>query len=443
MDELTKNDIIETEITSLGINGEGVTRVNGKAVFIKGALVGEKVRAKIILVKPSFCVAIVEKILTPSPHRVAPLCPLFNKCGGCDIQHLSYDEQLKFKSETVCQTLKRVGGVEVEVAPTVASDKRYRYRNKVSFPVRQNKFGLQIGLFAKNSHRLIPVDDCVLQYEFIKDIVATIKNFIEKNGYRGYDEEKFNGDIRHIVIRTVSDLTTVTLVVTRPVKTYDLLNSLRKICPKCSLYLNINGRRDNVILGEEWIFIGGENRCQVDGLDIEIHPAGFFQVNDYIRSKIYDHACQLTQSGNAVEAYSGAGLLSAHLANSAKKVVGIEINRQAHESAVNLAKTNGINNMEPLCADVGSVLTQVIADLGDNTFIVVDPPRSGLDENACSALLDSGADKIVYISCNPATLARDCKILSQRYSVTSATPYDMFPHTSNVETVVVLQKQNA
>ncbi|MBQ8882310.1 MAG: 23S rRNA (uracil(1939)-C(5))-methyltransferase RlmD [Clostridia bacterium] len=443
MEELCKNDIIETEITALGINGEGVAKVDGKAVFIRGALVGEKVRAKIILVKPAFCVAIIEKILSQSPKRIAPLCPVFNKCGGCDIQHLDYSATLELKRDTVYQTLKRVGGIEVEVNPTVASEKIYRYRNKVSFPVRQSKFGVEIGLFAKNSHRLIPVVDCPLQYELAGKIVSKVKDFIQRNDLVGYNEENFSGDIRHIVIRTVGTVTTVSIVATKKIKLDGLLSDLNALCPDISLYLNINKKRNNVILGDEWQFVGGKTQTVVSGLKVTVHPASFWQVNDDIREKIYNHACSLISGSYAIEAYSGAGLLSARLAKSAKQVYGIEINPQAHQSAVTLCQDNGITNFTPICDDAGKALKPTVEKCKGETFIVVDPPRAGLDENACSALINSGANNIVYISCNPATLARDCKILCDHYSIVSVTPYDMFPQTSNVETVVVLRKQNA
>ena len=441
MVQLCKNDIIETEILSLGVNGEGVARVDGKAVFIKGALTGERVRAKIILVKPAFCIAILEKILSASPDRVVPLCSNFNKCGGCDIQHLNYESALKFKKDMVYQTLKRVGGIETEVNPTVSSELIYRYRNKVSFPVRQGKNGLEIGLFAKNSHRIVPVEDCPLQYGFIKVIIKAVKNFIESNNIKGYDEELGTGIVRHIVIRTVGDLTSVTIVTTRFIELDGLFEQLKVSFPLLAVYLNINDKKNNVILGDKWHFVGGETQTEVDGLKIAVHPAGFFQVNDAVREKIYEHVCSLIKGNYAIEAYSGAGLLSAKIAQSAKQVYGIEINRQAHESAVKLCQDNGITNFTPVCADVGQVLSYIVGKCNGETFIVVDPPRSGLDEKACTALLNSGANNVVYISCNPATLARDCKILSEKYAVVSITPYDMFPQTSNVETLVCLSKK--
>ena len=445
MEELQKNDVIETEVTSLGINGEGISHLDGKTIFVRGALPGERVRAKIILVKPTFDIAILEKIISPSPDRVIAPCPHFGKCGGCDIQHLCYDQQLVYKQENIAQTLQKIGKIDVPVRPVIASDKALRYRNKVSFPVREGKEGVKIGLFAKGSHRVVETSDCLLQYEWNSTLIAVLKKFIAERSLTGYNEDTGKGDIRHLVVREVGEKIYITLVTNRKIDCTPLYKELSALYPDCALYQNVNRRRDNVILGDEWYLVGGEEKTSVDAMSFSLHPAGFYQVNDYIREQMYALVISLCDGSVAIEAYSGAGLLSARLAQKASHVYGIEINEQAHSAAQKLAKDNGISNFTPILGDVSKKLGAVLAKVrGENTFIVVDPPRTGLARDAAVMLGESEVNNIVYISCNPATLARDLAIITTYgYEVTLVQPYDMFPQTSNVETVVVLRKQNS
>lgn len=445
MEELQKNDIIETDITSLGINGEGISHLDGKTIFVRGALPGERVRAKIILVKPTFDIAILEKIILISPDRVDAPCPHFGKCGGCDVQHLCYDSQLAFKRDYVAQTLQKVGKISAPVQPVVASEHKFRYRNKVSFPVRAGKEGVKIGLFAKGSHRVVETNDCLLQYEWNSTLISVLKKFMSDYSLSGYDEDTGKGDIRHLVVRQVSERIYVTLVTNRKINCAPLYKELSALFPNCALYQNVNRRRDNVILGDEWQLVGGEENASVDNMSFALHPAGFYQVNDYIRKQMYSFVASLCEGSVAIEAYSGAGLLSARLAQKANRVYGIEINEQAHLSAQKLAKDNGIDNFTPILGDVSKKLGGVLAKAkGENTFIVVDPPRTGLSKEASVMLGESNVNNIVYISCNPATLARDLAIITPYgYEISLIQPYDMFPQTSNVETVVVLRKQNS
>lgn len=437
--ELQKNDLVELVVESLGIDGEGVARAEGKTVFIKGALPGEKVRAKIIGVKPRYNFALLERVLVPSADRVVPACPHFGKCGGCDLMHLSYSAQLDYKRNLVRDTLKRVGGIEAEVNPTVPSPLELRYRNKLSLPVRKSKDGIAIGLFAKSSHRVVQTTDCLLQYEWNTSLIAAVRAFMEREGVAPYDEESGKGVVRHIVAREAGGLTTVTLVCTRDIdcKALDL-----SFLGRHALFVNINRRRDNVILGDEWIKkTDGDETVMVEGLKTKIHPAAFFQVNDGIRERLYSDAAAHANGKSAIEAFSGAGLLSARLCKTADEVFGIEINAQAHHSALTLKKQNGLVSFTPVLGDVGERLGEVIARCRTKPFIILDPPRSGVSERAIEDLCRFGADSIVYISCNPATLARDLKKFTELgYAVTSATPYDMFPQTANVETLVCLTK---
>lgn len=445
LEELLKNDIIELTVEGQGINGEGVARAGGKTIFIRGALKGEKVRARIILVKPRFDIAITTEILSASPERVKPPCPVFGKCGGCDLQHMRYDGQLSYKRALVEETLLKVGGISAALPPVVPSEKEFRYRNKISLPVRQTPAGLKLGLFAKNSHRVIETDDCLLQYEWNAPLISALKKFMEEKGLSGYDEESGKGDIRHLVAREIGGRLYVTLVATSKPDCESFVRSVKNIFPDCEVWLNVNRRRDNVILGDEWLPAESSGRpAEIDGLKTYPHPGGFFQVNDCVREKLYDYVSGLCEGGAAVEAYSGAGLLSARLAGRAAVVCGIELDEYSHAAAEKLKELNRLNNFYPVCGDVGDKLADTIKKckaVSDKTFVVLDPPRAGISDRAADALINSGADNIVYISCNPATLARDVKKLSDAgYRPSCFKAFDMFPQTVNVETVVLLSR---
>ena len=446
MDEIGKNDVIELLVTGQGMDGEGVARADGKTVFIRGALPGEKVRAKVILVKPRFDVAILEKVLVPSPARVTPPCPAFGKCGGCDIQHEDYAAQLNFKRGLIADALYKVGGfTSVTVNETVASDEIYRYRNKLSLPVCR---GGKVGLFAKGSHRLVETDDCLLQYENNRLLIAALKEFMADEGLDGYDEQDFSGDIRHLVSREVGGRLCAAAVATRSIDIRGFARRVRKFAPEAEVWLNVNARRDNVILGSAWKKVcGPDEPVVIYGLKTALHPAGFFQVNDGVREKLYEFVSSLCSGGVAIEAYSGAGLMGATMAKRADEVYGIEINREAHEAAVRLARDNGIKNLTSILGDVEEKLPEVLKSVveknGSNrdTFIVLDPPRGGVSAAVAELIGRSGAENIVYVSCNPATLARDLKtICAFGYEILSVTPFDMFPQTANVETVVRLKR---
>ncbi len=447
MEELLKNDIIELTVEGQGINGEGVARAGGKTIFIRGALKGEKVRAKIILVKPRFDIAITTEILGSSPERVSPPCPIFGKCGGCDLQHMRYAEQLNYKRALVEETLLKVGGISAALPPVVSGGKEYHYRNKISLPVRQTAAGLKLGLFAKNSHRTIETDDCLLQYEWNAPLISALKKFMEENGLSGYDEESGKGDVRHLVAREIGGRLYVTLVVASKLDCKSFIKAVKNISPDCEVWLNVNRRRDNVILGNEWLPAEVSGRpVEIDGLKTCPHPGGFFQVNDCVREKLYDYVSGLCEGGAAVEAYSGAGLLSARLAGRAAIAYGIELDERSHAAAEKLKELNRLKNFYPICGDVGDKLADTIKKcktVSDNTFVVLDPPRAGISDKAADALINSGADNIVYISCNPATLARDVKKLSDAgYRPAGFKAFDMFPQTVNVETVALLSRQD-
>lgn len=443
-----KNTVVEVTVDNLGINGEGVARYNGKAVFIKNVLPGERVRAKIIFSKPSFCHAIVLEYLSKSKGRVAPACPLFPKCGGCNLQHLNYDEQLLYKQDLVKSTLIHVGKIDFPVDSTVASDKVLRYRNKMSLPVREGKNGVEIGLFASASHRVIPCEDCLLQPTWNKVLIDLLKTFIRNNKISCYNEETKKGTLKHFVVREVEGCLYVTLVVTKQIKADAFADMLADKFNSFVLYQNVNTMDNNVILSDKWHVVKKRNEPKlIEGVLANIHPAGFFQVNDYIRRKMYEKVAYVLKNHDTnvvIDAYSGAGILTSFFASFAPIVYGIEINKQAHESATELAKNNGLDNMRPILGDVKDKIGDILDEhIGKNIALVLDPPRSGCDKSVIEKINDyDGITNLVYISCNPATLARDLSLLTS-YKILSVTPYDMFPQTVNVETLVILRRKNA
>ncbi len=443
---LNKNDIVEADITDMGINGEGVAHAEGAVVFVRGAITGERVRAKIIYAGKNYCVALLDKILKRADCRTDAPCPYFPKCGGCSLQHIDYSAQTVFKTESLKNTLKKQGVSAENVLSAVKSDKKYFYRNKLTLPVR---YPDKIGFFRAESHSVVEIADCMLQNFDCKSVISALKNFMAESGLCGYDEESGSGDIRHISVRRLSEIFLICLVAT-----HDLSERLAPFCDALktlfgenfSLYLNINTKRTNVIFSDKFVFAGGKENpeTEIDGLKVIPHPAAFFQVNDCVREMLYSAAEEEVKNFSAViDAYSGAGLLSARISRKAEKVIGVEINEQAHAAALSLVKINGIKNLTPICGDCAEKIPTVLERTGDgkDVALLLDPPRSGVSANVIDAIIKAKPRKIVYISCNPATLARDLKLLSGEYEIRYIRPYDMFPQTPSLEILTVLENK--
>lgn len=432
--ELLKNDIIETDVEKLGCNGEGVARLAGeKTLFIAGALAGERVRSKVILVKDRFLVGRLEQVLAPSPQRITPPCPYFKRCGGCTLQHLSYDGQLAFKRQNVGETLKKVGGLAVEVNQVFAGPS-YGYRNKLSLPVRNAGGKTAIGFFAPASHRIVEIDACLLQKPALNRLISVFKEYMACNELTAYDEITGRGEVRELVAREIDGHLTVTVVLNEDADLSSFDAMLASSFDDYALYKNINKSRTNVILGKFYRLTGGREReVTVDGLRTTVHPASFFQVNDEVRKEVYGRLIEACLTAPLiVDAYSGAGLLTAKLAAGGRRTVGIEINRDAHGSALELKKRNNIAAMEPVCGDCAAVIGRYT---GQGAAFILDPPRSGCAPAVLAALAKEKGP-LFYLSCNPRTLARDLALLNR--PVQAVLPFDMFPQTVNVETLVVL-----
>lgn len=464
---LEKNDFVEVMIDDMGYMGEGIAHYNGVAIFIKNAIKGEKIRAKIILVKPTFMIGIIDKLIVSSESRVTPPCPYFNKCGGCSLQHIEYKTQVEFKTASLKNTLLKQIKNLPDFEPCILSDKEYNYRNKLSLPIRQNTqtpSDIDIGFFAQNSHNIVSVDDCCLQSFDCKNLLQIIKEFAKENSLKGYNENGGAGELRHLVCREIGGKLVVAVVLTRPLKAAlkALNNKLAaEYGKRYSLYANYNNINSNVIFSNSFEFIGGNNaKITYNNIRLELHPAAFFQVNNFIKDELYKRVIneviggkpdEINKKDIVIDAYSGAGLLSGMLSKYVNKVFALEINKDAHNAALLMAKDNNLDNIKCVLGDCAETLPKLINKLKQeeslkNNFntavsIIFDPPRAGLSESVISAVLQNAVDKIVYVSCNPSTLARDLKLLENGYLIQSVSPFDMFPQTPNIETLVVLKKK--
>ena len=476
---IEKNTIITAVTSTIGSNGEGIVRHEGITFFVPACLPGEKVRFRVLKIKDGIGYGKVEEILTPAEERVREKCPVFLRCGGCKLQHMDYGLQLEFKRNIVKDCLRKIGGLNVEVNPTVKSDFPYAYRNKLQLPVGVDKEGnTVIGFYAERSHRIVPTDTCAIHPEWAERLIAVLKRYCTECKVLGYDEEKKTGLLRHIVVREIGGKYLLTLVCVKknlPSRSY-LIELLSGLFPVFSLYINVNDKDTNVIFGKEFHLVHGSPiyEAEEQGIRYEAGPQTFLQVNENVRGKLYNAALKtVIETGDEVviDAYSGGGLLTAMLAKRAKRVYGIELEPEAVACADSLKAKNGLENMTNICGYVEEKLAGVMKkERGEKVRLILDPPRAGIHRSVLKALLESGIPSLTIISCNPATLARDLGILTGRlmekegsngelvknpayegladdetlpgyYASVKIQPYDMFPQTKHVETLVCLCRQ--
>ena len=470
---MNKNDCFKLKITDMGVDGEGIGKYDGMTFFVKDALIGDEILARALKLKKNYGYARVEEILTPSPYRVEPRCPIHRQCGGCQIQALSYEKQLEFKGEKVRNNLLRIGGFSEEeldqvMEPTVGMDEPYRYRNKAQFPVGKDKEGnLITGFYASRTHSIIPVTDCLLGVSENEEILLAVKKYMQKNHIEPYDEKTGKGLIRHVLIRfgfTTKEIM-VCLIIngTKLPNQKELIDALTKIDGMTSISFNVNTRNTNVILGDRTECIWGQAYITDyihlrEGKDFtttdtaiayRISPQSFYQVNPEQTEKLYSLALEyagLTGQESVWDLYCGIGTISLFLAQKAKQVYGVEIVPQAIEDARNNASINGITNAEFFVGKAEEVLPEFYESHKgkDDTMsrpdvIVVDPPRKGCDRLCLDTILKMQPVRVVYVSCDSATLARDLRILCDGgYELKKVRPVDQFAHTGHVETVVLL-----
>ena len=451
------DEIIEVKIESIGMEGEGVARCDGFVVFIEGALLNEEIRAQVKEVKKNFARARVIKVLKASENRCTPLCPIFFRCGGCDMQHIKYEEQLKIKKANVKNCIDKACKIDAKVDDVVHGEKLFGYRNKEQIPIRKVNGKAMAGFYKEGTHTFVPFEkssneslgDCPLHNSKMQKILDTIVEFINKEKISTYDEKTNTGLIRHVVIRQINDSFSICIVINgdRIKMIEKLVDNLNKLSIPYSLYYSENKRQTNVIFGDTLTCVSGSDKIEGEALGVRfsVNPYSFLQINDEIRDLIYSKVLEVIGENKdtvVLDLYSGIGILSNIMAKNAKKVIGIEIVPQAIEDANKLAIINGNKNIENICDDVQKALPKVVAKLkGEKVVAVIDPPRKGCDKSVLDAIKGAKPQKIVYISCNPATLARDLNILQNEYDIKSITPYDMFPQTKHVETVALMTRK--
>ena len=452
--EFKKNDSVTVSVTDMGQDGEGIGKAEGYTLFIKDAVEGDKVRAKVIKAKKNYGYARLMEVLEPSPDRVEPRCSCARQCGGCQIQALSYQRQLQFKEEKVRNVLERIGGFEkIPLQPIIGMENPYRYRNKAQFPIGTDREGRPIaGFYAGRTHTIIPQEDCVLGVRENKAILEVILGFMEEFSIPAYREEEGSGLVRHVLIRygfaTKEIMVCVVINGDRLPKAEILAERLSDIAGMTSISINKNKRRTNVILGEEVEVIWGRPFIEdvLDGVRYQISPLSFYQVNPVQTKVLYEKALQyagLHGTETVWDLYCGIGTISLFLARQAGKVYGVEIVPQAIEDARRNAALNGMENVEFIVGKAEEILPEKYEKEGVSAdVIVVDPPRKGCDPELLDTMLQIRPKRIVYVSCDPATLARDLKLLcAGGYKLQKVQPVDQFPHSVHVENVCLLLRK--
>ena len=462
---MNKNDIVTVEITDIGVSGEGIGHVDGYTLFIKDAVIGDVVEAKVMKAKKNYGYARLMKVITPSEYRVEPKCVFARRCGGCQIQEMSYDRQLVFKDQKIRGNLERIGGftkdqIDTVMQPVVGMEHPFGYRNKAQFPFGTDKEGNPItGFYAGRTHDIIANTDCALGVEQNKEILEIILQYMRENKIKSYDEKTGKGLIRHALIRygfkTKEIMVCLVVNGKKLPKAERLIEKLIQIEGMTSITISPNTRRDNVIMGDSYEILWGQGYITdyIGNVKYQISPLSFYQVNPVQTEKLYGLALEyadLKGDETVWDLYCGIGTISLFLAQKAKQVYGVEIVPQAIDDAKENAKINAIDNAEFFVGKAEEVLPEYYAEYerehnGETAHadvIVVDPPRKGCDETLLETIVKMQPEKVVYVSCDSATLARDLKYLcANGYEIKMCRGVDQFPQSVHVETVVLLSRK--
>ena len=471
---MNKNQIVTITIEDIGNDGEGIGKYEGYTLFVKGAVVGDVAKVKVLKAKKTYGYAKVEELITPSPDRVIPKCPVAGRCGGCQLQHLSYKRQLAYKADKVKNCLQRIGGISEEqlaaiTEPIIGMEEPFYYRNKAQYPVGMNKEGKPVmGFYAGHSHNIIDCTDCAIQEPVNAVILPAIKEFMEEKNISAYDEETGKGLLRHVLTRVGFKTKEVMVCLIINGRKFfgeeELASRVANVIENFkdrdgkggyvlkSFCLNVNTEKTNVILGQEILPVYGENYITdyIGNIKYRISPLSFYQVNPKQTVKLYEKALEYAQlSGNEVvwDLYCGIGTISLFLAQKAKQVYGVEIIPQAIEDAIINSKINNLNNAEFFVGAAEDVMPAKYKESGGTMkadVICVDPPRKGCEESLLDTVAAMEPKRIVYVSCDPATLARDVKYLGEKgYELKKVCPVDQFGHTGHVEVATLLQRVNS
>lgn len=449
-----KNKEYIVEIIDNGFEGEGIAKINDFTIFIPGAIKGEKVKILIVKVLSSYAFGKILEILEKSENRIEPDCKTYKRCGGCNLRHIKYQETLKLKQNAVQSLVDKTLKNKIRVKETIGMENPYYYRNKVQYPVGIDKNGKpQIGVFANRSHEIIPIEKCFIQNEKSEEIAKYIFELWNENNYTIYNEETRKGLLRHIVIKTGIKTNQYMCILVVNGQGFDnekefvskIANKYKEIR---AIIVNSNMKNTNVILGLEnrTIFGKGYIEDKLGEYIFKISPLSFYQVNPIQAEKLYNlgiEKAMITKDDIVFDLYCGIGTISLFMSKYAKKVYGIEIVEEAIKAAKENAEINSVDNVEFIAGDVEKVLSNIIYDrkiIPD--IVMVDPPRRGLDNTSINNILSIKSKRLVYISCNPATLVRDLAKLEEMYEVKEIVPVDMFPFTSHVEVCALLELKN-
>ena len=445
---MKKNDIVEIEITALSSECSGIGKKDGMVIFVPFSAIGDKLEVKILKVNKTYCYGKIERIITPSPDRVTPDCPVYTKCGGCSLRHISYEAQLRAKEQFVKDAFTRIGGLSPEFLPIIRNTNINGYRNKLQIPIGTDKDGnLIAGFYAFHSHRIVPCEKCLLQPDIFLKITADFLKISTGLNLTAYDETTHKGILRHLYLRKgyYSGEICLCIVVAKNVPEIKILSDrlLEKYPEIVSSVINVNNRDTNVILGDEEIVLTSKNYiCDIMCKNaVNIAPKAFYQVNTPCAEQLYSSACDFAEpKGKTVlDLYCGAGTIGLSMARTAKKIIGVEIVPEAIENAKQNALANGITNCEFICADAAEAARILHSRNLRPDVIMVDPPRKGCGRDACEQIAAFSAPRIVMVSCNAATAARDCACFAELgYSTDKCVAVDMFSGTNHVETVVLL-----
>ena len=452
---MVKNEKFQITIEDLGENGEGIGRADGYTLFVKGALIGDVIEGVVTKAQKNYGFGRLLRVLTPGPDRIEAECKVASPCGGCQLQCMSYEAQLKFKQRKVREHLIRIGGLSAEEAdgimqPIIGAEDPWRYRNKAQVPFAEKNGRTIYGFYAGRTHSIIEREDCLIEQEHDGEILRVVKDFMDAHGIKAYDEEKNTGLVRHVLIRSsvATGEILVCLIINGRKIPYvkELIEALEK-CGATTVTININKKKTNVILGDETKVLFGEGfiREKLDGISYRISTKSFFQVNPRQTEKLYKTAMEFADLSGTEEVwdlYCGTGSISLFAARYAGRVHGVEIVADAIEDAKENAKENKIENAEFICGKSEDVLPEAAKSGAFADVIIVDPPRKGCAPELLEAACVMSPKRIVYVSCNSATLARDISLLREKgYEPDAVRPVDMFPMTVGVETVCLLSNR--